>query len=107
MPQNNNQKLELQWKNKKTEVEKIVLPFQVLETVNEPRVGERKQAEIFKKELPKWWLEGWRNKLIWGDNKYIMSSLLPEFARKINLIYIDPPFFTGADFSFKVKVSEG
>lgn len=35
-----------------------------------------------------------------------MSSLLPEFAGKINLIYIDPPFATGADFSIKMKVGD-
>ncbi len=42
----------------------------------------------------------WRNRLIWGDKKYVLPSLLPEFAGKVNLIYIDPPFDTGADFSF-------
>ena len=43
---------------------------------------------------------GWRNKLIWGDNLLVMGSLLEKFAGKIDLIYIDPPFATGADFSF-------
>jgi adenine-specific DNA-methyltransferase len=42
----------------------------------------------------------WRNKLIWGDNLLVMGSLLEEFAGKIDLIYIDPPFATGTDFSF-------
>ncbi len=42
----------------------------------------------------------WRNKLIWGDNLLVMGSLLEKFAAKIDLIYIDPPFATGADFSF-------
>ena len=42
----------------------------------------------------------WQNKLIWGDNLLVMGSLLQEYAGKINLIYIDPPFATGADFSF-------
>jgi len=101
MPGNNNQKLELVWKGKKTEVERVVLPFQAVETVNEPR-----EAGLFAKQMPKWWPEGWRNKLIWGDNKYVMSSLLPEFAGKINLIYIDPPFATGADFSIKMKIGD-
>jgi DNA modification methylase len=50
--------------------------------------------------------EGWRNKLIWGDNKLVMSSLLDQFAGKIDLIYIDPPFATGADFSVTVDVGE-
>jgi DNA modification methylase len=48
----------------------------------------------------------WRNMLIWGDNKVVMSSLLPRFAGKINLIYIDPPFATGQDFSFRVRVGD-
>jgi adenine-specific DNA-methyltransferase len=41
----------------------------------------------------------WRNKLIWGDNLLVMGSLREIFAGKIDLIYIDPPFATGADFS--------
>jgi len=110
MPEKNkkqNNQFGLVWQGKKTEVERIVLPFQVVETVNEPRVGEAgKQVEIFPTQMPKWWPEGWKNKLIWGDNKYIMSSLLPEFAGKINLIYIDPPFATGADFSIKMKIGD-
>ena len=46
----------------------------------------------------------WRNRLIWGDKKYVLPSLLPEFAGKVNLIYIDPPFDTGADFSFTATI---
>ncbi len=49
---------------------------------------------------------GWRNKLIWGDNKYVMSALLEQYAGKIDLIYIDPPFATGANFSFKTEVGD-
>ena len=48
----------------------------------------------------------WRNHLIWGDKKYVLPSLLPEFAGKVDLIYIDPPFDTGADFSFKTTLPE-
>src|SRR6266700_5520489 len=50
--------------------------------------------------------EGWKNKLIWGDNLLVMGSLLEQFAGKIDLIYIDPPFATGADFSFTHEVGE-
>jgi len=104
---NPNSQFGLIWQDKKTEVERIILPYQVVETINEPRVGETgKQKDIFSGQMPKWWPEGWKNKLIWGDNKYIMSSLLPDFAGKINLIYIDPPFATGADFSIKMKVGD-
>jgi len=46
----------------------------------------------------------WRNRLIWGDKKYVLPSLLPEFAGKVNLIYIDPPFDTGADFSYTATI---
>jgi adenine-specific DNA-methyltransferase len=48
----------------------------------------------------------WRNKLIWGDNFLVMGSLLKEFAGKIDLIYIDPPFATGADFSFAATIGQ-
>ena len=48
----------------------------------------------------------WRNQLIWGDNLLVMGSLLKEFANKIDLIYIDPPFATGADFSFTATTGE-
>src|SRR5271165_834228 len=46
----------------------------------------------------------WRNKLIWGDNLLVMGSLLEKFAAKIDLIYIDPPFDTGSDFSYRTMV---
>jgi adenine-specific DNA-methyltransferase len=50
-------------------------------------------AELFGPEAE------WRNKLIWGDNRLVMGSLLEKFAASIDLVYIDPPFATGADFS--------
>jgi adenine-specific DNA-methyltransferase len=43
---------------------------------------------------------------LWGDKKYVLPSLFPEFAGKVNLIYIDPPFDTGADFSFTATVPD-
>ncbi len=50
--------------------------------------------------------DGWKNKLIWGDNKYVMSALLEKFAGKIDLIYIDPPFATGSDFTVTTQIGE-
>ena len=55
---------------------------------------------------------GWRNKLIWGDNKLVLASLLrgdpdagiESLPAKVDLIYIDPPFDTGADFIIQVEV---
>ncbi len=75
------------------------LPFQTVETINES--AQERVKNLFQhveQEQP------WRNRLIWGDKKYVLSSLLPEFAGKVDLIYIDPPFDTGADFSFGASV---
>jgi len=97
----------LYWKGKKTEVDRVVLPFQTIETINESRATREKDKEIplVKDQQPKY-SSSWYNRLIWGDNKYIMASLLEEFAGKIDLIYIDPPFATGADFSVKIEVGD-
>ena len=95
----------LYWPGKCTEVERVALPFQVVETVNVSRAT-REEAPLFA-AIQGQEAEGWRNKLIWGENKYIMASLLDQgFAGKINLIYIDPPFATGADFSVNIKVGD-
>lgn len=89
------------------------LPFQVIERVNETRATRsEKQATPAGHvgTLFDYWQvdraqqtdasDGWRNKLIWGDNLYVMKPLLENFAGQIDLIYIDPPFATGTDFSF-------
>jgi len=85
-------------------VERTILPFQVVETVNESKADREKVQRDLWTLMPR--DETWRNMLIWGDNKVVMSSLLPRFAGKINLIYIDPPFATGQDFSFSVRVGD-
>ncbi len=111
MPRINEERgTELIWQGKYNEEDKVNLPqrvswpFQTIETVNESKVDrENLQNDFFNRKRE---AGPWRNRLIWGDNKYIMSSLLKEFAGKINLIYIDPPFATGADFSYKVDVGE-
>ena len=92
-------KTELVWPGKRKEVERVELPFQTIETINLPRSA--RQEGMFDKKTD------WKNRLIWGDNLLIMGSLLKEFAGKINLIYIDPPFATGADFSFTVNIGDG
>lgn len=95
----------LYWPGKRTEVERVALPFQVVETVNVSRAT-REEAPLFAATQGQE-AEGWRNKLIWGENKYIMASLLDQgFTGKIDLIYIDPPFATGADFRVKIKVGD-
>jgi len=47
---------------------------------------------------------GWINKLFWGDNLQVMSHLLKEFRGQIDLIYIDPPFDSKADYKRKIEV---
>ena len=110
---------ELVWPGKynadgtRREVPRVNLPFQVIETINESRatreakkvahptlfdIWEGKEGDTFE--------AGWKNKLIWGDNLLVTASLLEKFAGKINLIYIDPPFATGADFSFATQIGE-
>jgi adenine specific DNA methylase Mod len=79
---------------------RVALPFQTIETVNESTADRSRTLELFASGRP----VEWRNRLIWGDKKYVLPSLLPEFAGRVNLIYIDPPFDTGADFSFTVTV---
>ena len=94
----------LQWDGKPDDVERLNLPFQIVETVNESRATrERDTGSLLRG--PGATVDE-RNQLIWGDNKLVMSSLLQEYAGKVKLIYIDPPFDTGADFSYKVKVGE-
>lgn len=81
---------------------RIALPFQTVETVNESAQDRHRNLELFSSGRD----TEWRNRLIWGDNKYVLPSLLSEFAGKINLIYIDPPFSTGQDFSFVASVPD-
>lgn len=83
---------------------RVALPFQTVETVNES--AQERQQFLLLESGPAYRAKEWRNRLIWGDKKYVLPSLLPEFAGKVNLIYIDPPFDTGADFSFTATVPD-
>ncbi|MBS1914414.1 MAG: site-specific DNA-methyltransferase [Bacteroidetes bacterium] len=111
---------ELVWPGKynddgtRREVPRTSLPFQVIERVNESRATREAQKtkglglfDIYDGREGESFEEGWRNKLIWGDNLLVMGSLLEKFAGKIDLIYIDPPFATGADFSFRTSIGDG
>jgi adenine-specific DNA-methyltransferase len=92
----------------------VTLPFQIIERVNETRAA-REKRENRMATLFDIWEENskgsnqqgeWRNKLIWGDNKLVMESLLENYANKIDLIYIDPPFDVGADFSLEISIGD-
>jgi len=108
--------VELVWNGKTNEVCNIVLPFQVIEQVDEPRAEKdtRIQRTLFDLDNRGRQLKGWTNKLIWGDNKLILSSLKNGPLREeieaqggIKLIYIDPPFDVGADFSMDIEIGSG
>ncbi len=79
---------------------RIALPFQTVETVNESTQYRQRNLELFASGRD----TEWRNRLIWGDKKYVLPSLLPQFAGKVKLIYIDPPFNTDSDFSFTATI---
>src|SRR5438034_226831 len=96
---------ELVWEGKYKDGKKVApvrlaLPFQTIETVNESAQDRLRSLDLFASGRQ----GDWRNRLIWGDKKYVLPSLLPEFAGRVNLIYIDPPFDTGADFSFTATI---
>ncbi|MBU1022850.1 hypothetical protein KKB99_01075, partial [bacterium] len=105
--------VELVWNGKTDEVTNVVLPFQVIEQVDEPRSEKEVKIQTGLFDEGGRQIGGWVNKLIWGDNKLILSSLkngpLREEIEKqggIKLIYIDPPFDVGADFSMDIKIGD-
>ena len=109
----NKQEVELVWNGKTDEVTNTTLPFQVIEQVDEPRSEEvaKMQKSLF--DMGGRQITGWTNKLIWGDNKLILSSLKNGALREeieaqggIKLIYIDPPFDVGADFSMNIEIGD-
>ncbi|HRY62241.1 MAG TPA: site-specific DNA-methyltransferase [Candidatus Paceibacterota bacterium] len=106
--------VELVWNGKSNEVTNVVLPFQVIEQIDEPREGKEfgdGRGTLF--DFSGKQVAGWTNKLIWGDNKLILSSLKNGPMRKeieaqggLKLIYIDPPFDVGADFSMDITIGD-
>ena len=105
--------VELVWNGKTNEVTNIVLPFQIIEQVDEPRLDRKSKWDNTLFDTRGRQKLGWSNKLIWGDNKLILSSLkngpIREEIEKnggIKLIYIDPPFDVGADFSMNIEIGD-
>jgi site-specific DNA-methyltransferase (adenine-specific)/adenine-specific DNA-methyltransferase len=105
--------VELVWNGKTRDVCTTVLPFQSLEHVDEPRreSGEKREAQFDLFDGRGRQIKGWTNKLIWGDKRLILSSLKSgplreqiEEAGGLKLIYIDPPFDVGADFSMDIEI---
>lgn len=102
---------ELIWPGKTAEVETAVLPFQSIEQIDEPRSEPNTELSLFEAGPSGRQVGGWTNKLIWGDNRLILSSLANgplrrqiEEAGGLKLVYIDPPFDVGADFSLEIDI---
>lgn len=76
---------ELHWTGKRPYTSTQYYPAQLKESFGEPK-------------------NGWMNKIFWGDNLQVMSHLLKEYRGKIDLVYIDPPFASSADYVKKIKV---
>ena len=107
-------KTELIWPGKSTLIDTSVLPFQSIEHIDEPRKGTSQQFDLFSmSESTGRQSGGWTNKLIWGDNSLILSSLVNgpmrnqiDKAGGLKLVYIDPPFDVGSDFSMDIEVGD-
>ena len=93
----------LAWPSRPETVDRLRLPFQTVETINESRATrERDRGGLFGVTRR----EATRNLVAWGDNRLVIDSLLEAYAGAVRLIYIDPPFDTGTDFSFQVEVGD-
>ncbi len=110
-------KTELVWEGKydeygnrrEVDIAGCAMPLQKIETIDEPRSraeADKDQKTLFDLNKQEEKLGDFRNLLIWGDNKLVMASLLRDFKGKIDLIYIDPPFDVGADFTMDVPLGD-
>jgi adenine-specific DNA-methyltransferase len=107
-------KTELVWEGKydeygnrrEVDIAGLAMPMQRIETVDQPRseAAAAGQLALFERKTKR--LDDFRNMLIWGDNKLVIASLLKDFKGVIDLIYIDPPFDVGADFTMDVPIGE-
>lgn len=105
--------IEMHWNGKTTGVTNVRLPFQAVEHIDEPRDESllKLQGSLFDTSGQR--ITDWTNKLIWGDNKYVLSSLASgtvrqqiEAAGGLKLVYIDPPFDVGEDFTTTVEIGD-
>lgn len=105
--------IEMHWNGKSTGITNVRLPFQAVEHIDEPRDESllKMQGSLFDTSGQR--ITDWTNKLIWGDNKYVLSSLGSgtvrqqiESAGGLKLVYIDPPFDVGEDFTTTVEIGD-
>lgn len=81
---------ELRWTGKRPYTSTQYYPAQIREAYGDPTLGPEGKE--------------WMNKIFWGDNLQVMSHLLREFRGKVDLIYIDPPFDSKADYKKKIRL---
>ena len=77
---------ELHWRGKRPYRSTVYYPAQLKEAFGQPDEN------------------GWMNKIFWGDNLQVMSHLLKEYRGQVDLIYIDPPFDSKADYKKKIEI---
>lgn len=82
----------------------LAMPLQRIETIDWPRSRAEAQGSLFDEK--KAHRDDFRNQLIWGDNKLVLASLQSQFKGQVDLIYIDPPFDVGADFTMDVAIGD-
>ena len=103
---------ELVWEGKYDEfgnkreldIGRLSLPLQKIETIDEPMSRAQAQGSLFDERRAH--IDNFRNRLIWGDNKLVCASLLSEFRGAFDVVYIDPPFDVGADFTMEIPIGE-
>ena len=76
----------LNWKGKRPFTSTQYFPAQLKESYGKPDA------------------DGWMNKIFWGDNLQVMSHLLKEYRGKVQLVYIDPPFDSKADYKKEISI---
>jgi adenine-specific DNA-methyltransferase len=93
----------LEWDGKSAEVPRLRLPLQVVETVNSPRAD---RGSLFEAPEADGAGDGWRSRLVWGDNLHVLASLADELAGQVDLVYIDPPFDSRQDYKVRINVGD-
>ena len=78
---------ELHWTGKRPYTSTQYYPSQLKESFGEPK-------------------NGWMNKIFWGDNLQVMSHMLKDYRGRIDLVYIDPPFDSKADYKKTIEVKK-
>jgi DNA modification methylase len=86
----------------------LAAPLEHIEAIDQPcvRPDFGGQRELFQRSARALDQTDFRNRLIWGDNIHVIASLLPEFCGRVDLIYIDPPFDVGANFTQEIPLGD-